>query len=226
MTHTTGFACALLLLFASLSTAQSPSSAEPSFGYRFENKRFDVSLMEIDLRHDGTGELRFKKGESEDIIDRKLKLLSSTASRILWLLDSTHFLASEDSYQDKRDFSHLGWHTIWQRDGERERNVKFNFTTNLRIREITDIFLGIANQEIDLFGLETAIQFQPLDVPRLLIALENDLRLDRIAEPESLIKPLQEMHNDETLALIARNHAKRMVDDIKKGKFKSPVKNK
>jgi hypothetical protein len=32
------------------------------------------------------------------------------------------------------------------------------------------------------------------------------------------------MRIDETLPLIARNQAKRMVDDIKKGKFKSPVK--
>jgi hypothetical protein len=224
-------ALAALVLLLALAGTSTPSPAQggngsAAFGYRFENKRFDISLIEIDLKVDGTGELRFKKGESEDIIDRKVKLLAPTAARIRWLLDTTQFLSSEENYQDKRDFSHLGWHAIWQREGERERNARFNYTTNLRIKELTDIYLGIANQEIDLFSLETAIQFQPLDVPRLLEMLENDLRLERIAEPESLLKPLREIQIDETMALIARNHAKRMVEDIKKGKFKTPVKNK
>lgn len=223
------FAASLLLLASA--AINTPSRAQggngsAAFGYRFENKRFDISLIEIDLKADGTGELRFKKGESEDIIDRKVKLLMSTGARIRWLLDTTQFLSSEENYQDKRDFSHLGWHEIWQREGGRERNARFNYTTNLRVKELTDIYLGIANQEIDLFSLETAIQFQPLDVPRLLEMLENDLKLERIAEPESLLKPLQDIQIDETMALIARNHARRMVQDIKKGKFKTPVKTK
>jgi len=197
---------------------------DSSFGYKFENKRFDISLIEIDMRPDGTGELRFKKGESDDIIDRKLKLIGSATARIRSLLESTQFLTSTEDYQDKKDFSHLGWHSIWQREADRERRVRFNYTTNPRIKEIADIFSGIATQEIDLFGIETAMQYQPLDVPRLLDMLESDLKLDRIAEPEGLLKPLDEMQRDPSLPLIARNHAKRMVDDIRKGKFKSPVK--
>ena len=200
----------------------SPSAS--GFGYKFENKRFDISLIEIDLGADGTGQLRFKKGESDDIIDRNFKLRPATASRLRDLFEETQFLDSEENYQDKKDFSHLGWHSLWKRQGERERTVRFNYTTNPRIKEMTDIFYGIATQEIDLFGLETAMQFQPLDVPRLLELLENDLRLERIAEPDSLMKPLKEMQGDPSMPLIARNHAGRMVDDIKKGKFKSPVK--
>ena len=198
-------------------------NAAPSFGYKFENKRFDISLIEIDLKADGTGELRFKKGESDDIIDRKLKLLDATATRIRGLLDATQFLASDENYQDKKDFSHLGWHTIWQRESGRERTARFNYTNNLRIKQLADIFMGVATQEIDSFMIETAMQYQPLDVPRLLESLENDLRLERIAEPESLLKLLHDIQFDEMLVLIGRNHAKRMVDDIKKGKFKSPV---
>jgi hypothetical protein len=211
-------------LFAMAPAQDNHSAGVFTVGYKFENKRFDISLIEIDLRGDGSGELRFKKGESEDIIDREIKLQPQTVTRIQALLDTTQFLASSEDYQDKKDFSHLGWISIWQREGERERNVRFNYTTNLKIRELADIFRGVATQEIDLFGLETAMQYQPLDVPRLLESLESDLRLERITEPARLLKPLQDLEIDETMALIARNHAKRIVDDIKKGKFKSPMK--
>ncbi|HMG32877.1 MAG TPA: hypothetical protein VKM94_02985 [Blastocatellia bacterium] len=204
--------------------AQLAGPAPRGFGYKFENKRFDISLIEIDVAADGSGQLRFKKGESDDIIDRNFKLLAATSSRLRSLFEETQFLGSEENYQDKKDFSHLGWHSLWQREGEHERTVRFNYTTNPRIKELTDIFYGIATQEIDLFGLETAMQFQPLDVPRLLELLENDLRLERIAEPDRLLKPLGEMRSDPSMPLIARNHAGRMVDDIKKGKFKSPMK--
>jgi hypothetical protein len=221
LTVTTVLAVCLSFFIAS---AQDHASDTSSFGYKFENKRFDVSLIEIDLTPDGSGSLRFKKGESDDIIDRKVKLLAPTAARLRSLLDTTQFLTSTENYQDKKDFSHLGWHSIWQREGERERSVRFNYTTNLKIREISEIFMGVATQEIDLFGLETAMQYQPLDVPRQLEVIENDLRLERIAEPTALSKPLSDLQIDETMPLIARNQAKRIVDDIRKGKFKSPVK--
>ena len=55
-------------------------------------------------------------------------------------------------------------------------------------------------------------------------SLENDLRLEWIAEPERVLTVLNEIAGDDTQPLIARNHAKRIVDAIKKGKFKSPVK--
>jgi hypothetical protein len=45
----------------------------------------------------------------------------------------------------------------------------------------------------------------------------------RIAEPERLLTKLQEIANNDTQPLIARNHATRMIDSIKKGKFKSPM---
>src|SRR2546423_327801 len=99
------------------------------------------------------------------------------------------------------DCAELGWHAV--------------------SGDLADIFRGIATQEMPLFDIETSEQFQPLDLPRLLDAIENDLRLQRITEPERLLAKLQEVAGNPTQPLIARNHATRMVNDIKRGKFKT-----
>jgi hypothetical protein len=200
-------------------------SGDASFGYRFENTRFYIPLIEIDLASDGTGELRFKRGESDEIIDRKLKLLPATVARIRELYERTHFLTSDKNYQDEKDFSHLGWMSLSMRQGERERKVRFNYTLNLEIRELAEIFRSIATQEMHLFDIETSQQYQPLDLPRLLDALESDLKSQRVAEPDRMLAALYEIAGNDTQPLIARNHAVRIADNIKKGKFKSPIRN-
>jgi hypothetical protein len=199
-------------------------SGDASFGYRFENTRFYIPLIEIDLASDGTGELRFKRGESDEIIDRKLKLLPATVSRIRDIYERTHFISSDKDFQDEKDFSHLGWVSLSMRQGERERKVRFNWTPNLEIRELAEIFRSVATQEMHLFDIETSQQYQPLDLPRLLDALENDLRGQRVAEPEQMLVALNEIAGNDTQTLIARNHATRLVESIKKGKFKTPIK--
>ncbi|HVG19137.1 MAG TPA: hypothetical protein VNI02_08790 [Blastocatellia bacterium] len=193
------------------------------FGYRFENARFYIPLIEVDVASNGSGELRFKRGESDEVIDRKLKLLPATVARMRELYERTRFLTSDDDYQDKKDFSHLGWKSLYMRQGGRERKVRFNYTPNLEIRELTEIFLAVATQEMHLFDIETSQQYQPLDLPRLLDALENDLKAQRVAEPEQMLPALKEIAGNDTQPLIARNHATRIADGIKKGKFKSPI---
>lgn len=195
-----------------------------SFTYKFENPRFYIRVIEIDLDSTGAGQLRFTRGESDEVLDCKVKLLPPTVVRIRQLFDRSGFLVSETDYQDKKDFSHLGWVTLGARQGPRLRTARFNFTANLQIRELGDIFRGIASQEMALFDLENAERYQPLDVPKQLEILENELRLERIAEPERLLAALIETAGDDTQPLIARNQAKRIVEAIKKGKFKSPVK--
>lgn len=201
-------------------------SRDMSYSYKFENPRFDIRLIEIDLDSNGTGELRFTRGASDEVLDCKVKLLPATIARISSLFDASGFLASDTEYQDKKDFAHMGWVTLGAREGTRERKTRFNFTTNVHIKTLEEIFRAIASQEISLFDIENAERYQPLDLPKQLETLENDLRLVRIAEPERLLVALNEIVADDIQPLIARNHAKKIIEDIKKGKFKTPVKNK
>ena len=220
--------CFLLFTLCPESQAQASletvKPVEAKFSYKFENQRFYIPLIEIDFDARGEGELRFKRGESDEIIDLKLKLLPETVARIRELYDKAGFLQSEENYQDKRDHSNLGWVTLTLKAGERERSAKFNYTPNLDIKQVADIFRALANQQTDLFDIETALQYQPLDVPGKIEVLESDLKLERIAEPQQVVATLQEIAKNDTAPLIARNHAKRIIEAIEKGKYKSPVK--
>jgi hypothetical protein len=199
-------------------------AAEVSFSYRFENPRFYIRVIEIDIDSNGVGQLRFTRGESDEILDSKIKLLPATVSRIRTLFKVTGFLGSHDEYQAEKDFSHLGWVTLGEKQGARGRTTRFNYTKNAEMIELADIFRGIATQEMSLFDIENAEQYQPLDLPKQLDILENDLKLARIAEPERLLAALTEIAADDAQPLIARNQAKRIVDQIRKGNFKSPMK--
>lgn len=216
-----------LSLFAHESFAQDGAAerveAGPSFGYRFENARFHIPLIEIDLASDGTGELRFKRGEYDEIIDLKLRLLPATFARIRKLYSETGFLTSKEGYQAKKDFSNLGWITLSAREGDLKREARFNHSDNQQIRELYEIYRAIATQQMHLFDLDVAGQYQPLDLPTQLRVLERDLELQRVAEPEQILDALRDINSNDALPLIARNHAKRIADSIEKKKFKSPV---
>jgi len=223
----------LCVLFAATCclAGQSPQSingsapaGEVRFSYKFENPRFHLRVIEIDIAADGAGELRFVRGESDELLDCKLKLLPATLARIRSLIEVADLLGSTNEYQDKIDMSHLGWITIGAKQGARERKVRFNHTINEQMKELGDIFRGIATQEISLFDIDNAQRYQPLDLPKQLEILESDLRLEWIAEPERVLKVLIEIAGDDTQPLIARNHARRIIEAIKKGKYKSPVK--
>lgn len=205
--------------------AGTSDASEISYTYKFENPRFYIRIIEIDLSSSGAGQLRFIRGESDEVLDLKVKLLPATISRIRELFEGTSFIGSDTDYQDKKHaFPHMGWMTLGARQGARERKARFNYTTNVLIKELEEIFRGIASQEIALFDIENAERYQPLDVPKQLEILANDLGLERITEPERLLTALNEIAGDDTQALIARNLARRLVESIKKGKFKSPAK--
>jgi hypothetical protein len=209
-----------LCAFAAAVSAQTAAS----YGYKYEGSRFYVSLIEIDLSADGGGELRFKRGESDEVITLKVKLLPETIGRMRQLYSDSQFLGSSEDYQSKKDFSHLGWTTLSESQGEQQRKARFNYTHNELINELALIFRAISTQEMHLFDIETATQYQPLDLPRQLESLENDLRLHNIAEPERLLGPLRDLAGNDSLPLIARNHAGRIITSIEKKKYKSPMK--
>jgi hypothetical protein len=199
-------------------------SSDVAFKYTFENPRFYIPWIQLELSPEGVGTVRFKRGESDDTLDRAVKLLPSTVARIGELVARTSFLTSDEDYQSKRDFAHLGWMTISVNQGGKQRTVRFNYTEKPDIGELAEIFRAIANQAIALFDIDLSIQHQPLDLPRMLESLENELRLERYAEPEQLIPMLRNIARDDTLPLIARNSATRLIANIQKGKFKSPLK--
>lgn len=195
----------------------SSSTGVTHFRYLFENERFTTPLQELEFNERGQGTFRFKRKDSDEIIN-KLAVSTSLLSQIQSLFDQLNFLSSNEDYQHKKDFSHLGTVTLSLAQSGKERTVKFNYTTNQAMSQLREIFQNLASQETRIFELETIRANDPISTPAQLRILESELKSKHVADPERFVPVLQELKLDESIPLIARNHAERLLQMIKKGK--------
>lgn len=204
-----------------LSQTSSPEtgakSSAASYYFRFENEKFTTPLQEVEFDGSGRGKFRFQKKDNEEIVN-DLELSKTLLARIQSLFDQLNFLASQEDYQHKKDFSHLGTVTITQARSGKERTVKFNYTDNPAMSQLRDIFQNIITQETRFFEIEVVRSTDPISTPAQMRLLDDDLRSKRIADPNRFVPLLNDIKLDEGVPLIARNHADRLLKTIAKGK--------
>lgn len=193
------------------------TGAGAKFHYLFENEKFTTPRIELLFDANGKGEFRFKKKDGDEIVN-KLQVTTMVLGQISALLAELNYLDSGENYQHKKDFSHLGTVTIDIRQNEKHRKVQFNYTDNPAMNKLANIFRNIATQETRVFEIETVRQSDPISTPAQLRFLDSELRSKNIADPERFIALLQDIKMDEGVPLIARNHAERLLKDIKKPK--------
>src|SRR5262245_58173300 len=214
---TQGLSQTRIELEQSLTDAARGAAAGAHYRYLFENPRFTTPVQELEFDGSGQGKFRFKRKDSDEIVN-KLSLSPEVLSQIQLLLDDLNFLASAEDYQYKKDFSHLGNMTISYSRGEKERTVKFNYTENQSMSRLTDIFRNIVTQETRIFELEAVLANDPISAPAQLRMLESELKSKRIADPHRFDPILKNVKLDEGVPLIARNHADRLLNMINKSK--------
>lgn len=200
--------------------AEKPSGAASArYNYLFENPRFVTPVQEVGFDDSGKGEFRFQKKDQDEIV-LKLNLSPQLLSTVRILFSELNFLDSNENYQHKKDFSHLGEMTITQSRDGKERKVKVNYTENQSLNKLIEIFRNIATQETRVFEIETIRTNDPISTPAQMRLLEDELKGKHIADPASLTPLLQEIKLDEAVPLIARNHAERLLQFIQKNKSK------
>jgi hypothetical protein len=195
----------------------SSDTASVRYHYLFENERFTTPLQEVEFDGSGRGKFRFIRKGGEEIVN-KLEISSSLLSQVQAIFDSLNFINGKEEYQHKKDFSHLGKMTITMARNGRERTASFNYTDNQSMSTLVEIFRNITIQETRVFEIETVRSTDPISTPAQMRLLENELKSKHIADPQRLVPLLSEIKLDESVPLIARNHAERLLQMIKKGK--------
>lgn len=187
------------------------------YRYYFENERFTTPYQEVLIDGDGRGSYRFKKKDQDE-----LTITFQVSPRILVdissNLDRLSFLGSEENYQHRKDFSHLGTITISYQAGERRREAKFNYTDNEMINNLVRIFRGVTIQENRIFEIDLVRSTDPISMPAQLRLLEGELKSRNIADTSRLNGILKDLIGDESVPLIARNHADRLLRQIENTK--------
>ena len=195
--------------------AQTGSTASESITYRFENDRFLIPRIRLEITPVG-GRLVFSRRGLSEPVTRDVPVAEATTVRLRERIERLGFLKSTEVYQTKEDHSNLGITTIGIRSGGYDRDVSFNYTANRDMAEVASLLRGIANREILRFDIETAIRFQPLEIPNLIESLTRELNLGRVTDAELLMPLLDEIADDPTLPLIGRNQARKLLEKIRK----------
>jgi hypothetical protein len=221
------FTILLFLTIPCLSSAQARIEAAKLSGdsgassiryhYIFENPRFTTPVQEVEFNGAGQGKFRFKRKDDDEIINQ-LTVSTTVLSQLQVIFDELNFLSSGEDYQHKKDFSHLGTMTITLARNGKERTVSFNYTDNPGMNRLSEIFRNLITQETRVFELETVLANDPISMPAQLRLLESELKSRRIADPQRFGPMLKNLKLDESVPLIARNHAERLLQAIRKGK--------
>lgn len=218
--------CWLLFALSSISWGQmsqvndgSPSEKTGDrYIYHFDRAEFVISHIDIEFDAQGKGKLVIKKKDEEEPTEAKLTLRSDTLTRLQKLLSTLDFINSSDTYQSSLEHPNLGTTQIEVRQGGRTRTLSFHYSPNVTLQQLANLFRGLALQEQRIEELTTSRRYLPLDTPKLLRDLEGDLKASRIAEPMALLELLKDLSVDEHIPLIARNHAKKLAEQIEKSK--------
>ncbi len=190
----------------------------PNYFYEFSQPAFTISKILIEHDESGKGKISFVKSISDEMITDPIEVSPVALERINTALTALDFFNSTESYQYEKDYSHLGNITIRVKKGEKERETKFNWTTNKEAKVLSDEYRKLSNQYIWMFDMNLSRTNQPLESPKLMDVLASYMRRDEISDAAQLVPFLKELGNDERIPLIARNHATRLISQIEKDK--------
>jgi len=184
-----------------------------SFTYCHDNTRGPYETQCIQLDDEGKGEIKFKKRDA-DTVDLPMQLSDAGRSKFLSLLAATNYLERPETFESGRKIANLGAKRLSIELPSGKREGTFNYSLRKDITDLSAFFEGLINQETLGFDIGNAIQFDRLSIPKRLEQVENELRSNRIADPERLIPVLERIEKDQQIMNYARTNAGKIKQQI------------
>ena len=186
------------------------------YSYEFSQPKFYVKHIVLEHDANGRGTVTFERLNEDTPISEPIELSTDALARITSSWQALQFLESDKNYQADKQFPHLGTMRIGMQRGERKRVAEFNWTNNSDASKLVNEYRKAADQAMLVFDISIARENQPLNAPKLMELFEALLKRDGLSDPHQLLNLLQDMSTDEHIPLIARNHALRLIKQIKK----------
>ncbi|MCA1567844.1 MAG: hypothetical protein LC803_19795 [Acidobacteria bacterium] len=196
--------------------ADAPVSAAVRYSYEFNQPNFNVRRVVIEHDAAGRGQVSFARKDSEELFTDPLQISPAALARLLAAWEALKFLDSDANYQDEKQFPHLGTMTLEMKHGARSRKAEFNWTHDEQAAALVKEYRGIGEQQLFIFDVTLARQYQPSDTVKLFKRLESLLNRDELSDTAPLIPVLRDLATDERIPLMARNHATRLLKKIEK----------
>ena len=190
-----------------------PQSDFTSFSYCIENTRgpWELQCFELDLA--GKGTFKFIPRDA-DLIEVGVELSADVAAAFVELLADTSYLADGADYESGRKVANLGTKKLTLNGPTGVRAAEFNFSTRREVTKLVSFFARLIVQELLMFDIDVALQFDRLAIPKKLEQIEKDLRARRVADAKRLIPVLDRIAGDRRLVNFARETANRLKRQI------------
>jgi hypothetical protein len=184
-----------------------------SFTYCHENTRGPYELQCIQFDAEAKGEVKFKRREAETVTE-PISLSAAARQRFLSLLAATNYLEHPETFESGKKIADLGAKhlTIELPSGKREGT--FNFSVRKDVTDLSNFFEGLLNQETLEFDIMNAMQFERLSIPKRLEQMANELKANRISDPEGLLPILEKIEANQQIMNYARSQAGKMKKEI------------
>jgi hypothetical protein len=191
-------------------------AAAPRYFYEFTQPNF--YLRHIQIEHDaaGRGQMTFQRKSDDEPLTEPLQLAPAALARIAAAWSALRFLDSTEDYQSERQMGHLGTIRLRLTEGQRTRTAEFNWTHNADASALMNEYRRVADQQLFVFEIGVARQYQPSDSVKLLKGLESLVSRNGLSDAPQLLPLLNDLAIDERIPLIARNQAAQLVKKIEK----------
>jgi hypothetical protein len=188
-----------------------------SFTYCHDNTRGPYETQCIQLDSAAKGEIKFKRRQAETV-NVPIQLSAAGREKFVSLLAATNYLDHPETFESGRKIADLGAKrlTIEMPAGKREGT--FNFSLRKDVTDLSTFFEALINQETLGFDITTAMQFERLSIPKRLEQVENELKANRIGDPERLIPILEKIEADPQIMNYARTEAGKLKKQIQTAK--------
>ena len=190
------------------------------FTYCHETSRGLYELQCTELDPTGKGLVRFKR-KGGDAIKVDMTLSPAARDRFAAILEATNNLDQADSYESAHKVADLGKkHITLELTSGIKREAEFNYSVRKEVNDLMNFCEGVINEEMIGFDIDNAIQYDRLSIPKRIDTIENELKNNRIADPERLIPILDKIQSDQRLINYARARALKMKEQILSKKAK------
>ncbi|HLL74515.1 MAG TPA: hypothetical protein VK421_04570 [Pyrinomonadaceae bacterium] len=189
------------------------------YSFEFAQPAFIVSRYVIEHDTAGRAKISFQKktdGLNDAPVVEQFDIAPAAFARILSAWEALKFLDSQADYQADKQFPHLGTMRLRMRSGGRAREAEFNWTNDEHAAALAREYKALAEQQLFVFDMALARQYQPSEAIKVLKRLETLLKMGGISDPPQLLPFLRDLTTDERIPLIARNHAERLIKQIAK----------
>lgn len=188
------------------------------YGYEFKQPQFVISHIIIEHDANGKGKVTFEKKDAGEPITDPVEISQEAWARIKSLWETLNFLDSTTNYQSDKQYPHLGTMRLKMKRGTKQRTAEFNWSDDKKASELANEYRRIADQAIFVFEINLSREISPLDAPKIMEGFDSLLKRNGYSDPKQLLPLLRDVSIDERLPLIARNHAKRLIQQIEKSK--------